>query len=275
MYVCAHFIFIGQYDMAMSIAQTTTGILAFQRISKYIGLIKNHGDLDMNMSQKREAYTYFGTRSHAGIAQDHLNTLVGRLPTYRWSVAKKIVLYSFFILAVLGALYSPLPAELLSLIPRLSLTQIINLGGVALFTGMIAFRNTQVYLIDSTLVSGSIKVLCIYFGLASGIYFAPLVPSLIQLALQNIQLIGIYVSIALPLVSFIDTFCIPSTLFIFDYIATWLSQEIVTVCQMPASIASGVFTSVSNIANRVQGKAPNSSPAIDPRDMCYDIPLPV
>lgn len=274
MFACAHFIFIGQYDMAMGIAQTATGVLAFQRISKYIGLIKNHGDLDMNMSQKRETYTRFGV-NNAAITGDPLDNLAGNLPSYRWSVAKKIVLYSFFILAVLGALYSPLPAELLSLIPRLSLTQIINLGGVALFTGMISFRNTQVCLIDSTLVSGSIKVLCVYFGLASGIYFAPLVPSLIQLALQNIQLVGTYAGIALPLVAFIDNFCIPSILFIFDHIATWVSQEIVTVCKMPSYIASEIFNSASNIVNRVQGKAPVLSPAIDPLDMRYDIPLPV
>jgi len=281
MMICTYFIFVGRYDMAMYIAQTDYAIQAFLRISKYIGLIKNHGDFKMYMEQKVEAFRNL-PREHAvksRYGDDIYNNLVLQLPSYKWPVIKKMVLYTYGALSVAGLIYTPMVSALHQLIPVLSITQWLNIAGVTWLAAIYAYRKTKVHKVDSSLISNTLQFATIYLGLAASIYLMPLVPNAYQFVLSHLSLVASYTGIILPVVIIVDKYIMPSLLFVLDYIATWLSQEIVMLIKTPTDIASGFVNKCSNITARLRRLptkplSQRQKDAQDPFHHKYDSPLP-
>ncbi|MEC7030604.1 MAG: hypothetical protein VXW87_02950 [Pseudomonadota bacterium] len=267
MFACAHFIFMGSYDMAMVIAQTATGTQAFQRISKYIGLIKNHGDLNMNMNHKAQTFNQLERKAPPiGEAKVYnLEALVNKLPSYKWSLFRKVVSYSAIGLSILGLIYTPLLGQLYALLPTLTRNSVINLTGISIFTGMLVYKGTKVSDVDSSLITIPVQIFCLYFGLASGIHFAAYLPNLLGIISNNLVIASLAGIVSFPLMVLFDQLCIPSILFILDHIATWLSQEFVSICKVPEYVASNTISTAKNLLGIRTHQNAQSDPSNTPK----------
>jgi hypothetical protein len=247
MLITSQFLFMGLYDMAMIMAQTATGVQAFLRISKYLGLAKNHMTFNQNSSSQVLAYEF--------IQNTPIQGLIDMLPKYNWSIYYRVAMYSTLALIGSGCLLlpsTPLVTAIIQLISVVTLKQTLNAGLAAWLISSILLSTTDTWNVGSSTLGILLQMAGLAVAVTNAFSLWPLIPAVIVPAIQAAPLLhSSLILLSLTATYVFDQYALKPLMFALDQIGTWLSQETVMICKIPANTAATMSEKLNDFGNGV------------------------
>ena len=245
--LCAHFLFIGRYDLAMVMAQTTSATIAFARITKYLSLYKNHNALKRTM----DVYDVYKAYQQ-GPKTKPVET--PKPATQSWGIDETIGFYLCAITISLGLLLLPMPKLVL---PTITNLEVVIKTGIAVWASLaIWFKNTKESEVDASLLATTVKVLGLAF---TGYYLlqaTAIQQALVVLCQNSTHIAAAYGSLSLLGVGLFECFLRKPTVSILTQIGTWASQDIVSICKLPVYASSSCVNGISSLFSESKKPSP-------------------
>lgn len=228
MSLCTYFLFNGRYDLALMMAQTSSGLLAFGRIAKYLGLIGNHKSFEALMTNYR-----LNARYQDDTFDEKFQQYMATVPTFKWGAGKKALLYSALAIIGLRFITIPLPAFSITLTRR----HLLSLGAVVL-TSMRATNHTKPQEVSGKYLAHSLQISIGLLALSSIMHYQSISMVLISAYQQAPLLVSGYSAASLAVLYGFDTYMRVPVLTVLDQVGTWASQEYVAMCKLPQQAGS-------------------------------------
>lgn len=228
--VCAYFLFTGHYDLAMLMAQTTSATLAFSRITKYLGLYKNHNSLKQSI---QSLSIYRAYQKGPTLSPEILEI------AKPWTLEDKFLFYLPTLIILLGLIALPFPT--LALPAMANATVLLKAFSIAWLSLALFFSQTKEEQVSSSVMS----YVFITAGLIACAYYltqpVALANGILLLCGHSNEILALYTSMTVLTIGLFDRYARAPMLSVLDQIATWSSQEIVGFCKLPVYASQACF----------------------------------